>query len=134
MTADVKTPGRCSGPGVEVERERKPAHPSAPAARRQRMPAYGRALRDALRAGLRPNKLGGAVLITSDWTCARAAAPARLVCPPDEGADWSFDWLAGVEVLVLVPERDELHGERLAAALRDAGAALVVLAVHRGEP
>ena len=38
----------------------QPAENSPPSTRSQRLPAYGRRLRDALRAGLRPSKGGGA--------------------------------------------------------------------------
>jgi len=77
-------------------------------------------------------KAGGGIVVTSDWRYARAFAPGRLVCPAGEPVDsFDFAYLAGTDVLILVPESDEQHGEALAAAIRDAGAALVVLAVNR---
>jgi len=54
------------------------------------------------------------------------------VCPPEDGADeYDFAFLNGCEVVVLVPERDEPHGRRLLARIRDAGAKLAVLSVNR---
>src|SRR5664279_3851899 len=82
------------------------------AKRTQRLPAYGRRLRDALEAGYRPWKAGGGIIVTTDWNNARAFDPARLVCPPDEPiAGYDFSFLRGLEVLVIVPEADELRGE-----------------------
>lgn len=100
--------------------------------RSQRLPAYGRRLRDALEAGYRPWKAGGSIIVTTAWNYARGFDPARLVCPSDERiAEYDFAFLRGLEVLVLVPESDELHGEALRTAIFNAGAALVVLAVNR---
>ena len=102
----------------------------------QRLPAFGRRLRAALDAGYRPWKGGGSIIVTSHWDFARAFDPGRVVCPPDEPVvSYDFTFLRGLEVLVLVPEADELHGEALRTTIRSAGAMLVHLAVHQlGEP
>src|SRR5579862_472376 len=101
-------------------------------ATRQRLPAFGRRLKTALDAGMRPAKGGGSIIVTSDWDYARAFDPGRVVCPPEDGADeYDFAFLNGCEVVVLVPERDEPHGRRLLARIRDAGAKLAVLSVNR---
>jgi hypothetical protein len=128
----VKTPEPLARPGVEGIQQQAHQQPSSRLPRAQRLPAFGRMLRDAFNAGLRSHKLGGAVVVVSSWDDAKAAAPARVVCPASEPPDsFDFAFLAGLDVLVLVPLADELHGEALAAAIRDAGAALVVLAVNR---
>ena len=101
-------------------------------ATRQRLPAHGRQLKAALDAGLRPLKGGGSIIVTSHWDYARAFDPGRVVCPPEDSPDvYDFAFLNGCEVVVLVPERDESHGNRLLARIRDAGAKLAVLAVNR---
>mgnify|MGYP000950580429 CR=1 FL=1 len=131
-TAKWNAPGRGDGAGARAIQDYRQSKTTAPERRPQRLPAFGRALRDAFKAGLSPCKLGGGVVVVSSWDDARGAAPARVVCPPDEPAEsFDFSFLAGLDVLVLVPLADELHGEALAAAIRDAGAALVVLAVNR---
>ena len=132
--ADVIAPGRCSGPGARVDQEAfvRPTEGSATERRAQRLPAYGRRLRDAIQAGYRPCKGGGGVIVTSDWTFARAFHPARVVCPPGEAPEsFDFGFLRGIDVCVLVPEVDVLHGEALRTALLSAGAALVALAIVR---
>lgn len=99
---------------------------------RKKLPAYGRALKAALTAGLRPRKAGGGIVVTTDWNYARAFDPGRIVCPPGEPVErYDFSFLAGCPVVVVVPARDERYGELLVAHLRDAGASLVVLAVNR---
>lgn len=129
---DVETPEPLARSGVEGIQQQQRSQRSSHSQHRQRLPAFGCALRDAINAGLRPHKLGGGVLVASGWDDAKAAAPARVVCPSPEPAEsFDFSFLAGLEVLVLVPQSDELYGEALAAAIRDAGAALVVLAVNR---
>ena len=131
MTADVETPGRCSGPGVERAQQQGPANRSEMSGRAQRLPAYGRLLRDALAAGYRPRRCGGGIIVTSDWGYARAAAPARLVVPRDDSPDdLDFTFLRGCEVAVIVPPRDEVHGELLLAAILDAGAKLAYLGIN----
>jgi len=96
----------------------------------QRLPAYGRRLRDVIDAGYRPRKGGGAVIVTTDWDYARSFDPGRVVCPPDvPAAEWNFRFLRGCDAVVLVPECDEILGEALVAAILDAGATLAVLAV-----
>ncbi len=134
MPLNEYAPGRCSGTGARVVQEThfKPGKRTEAPQRAQRLPAYGRELRDAIQAGYRPRWLGGGIVVTSDWNYARAARGARLVCMPDEpAAAYDFTFLRGCDVLVLVPEADELHGEALRAAIRDAGASTVVLAVNR---
>lgn len=107
-------------------------HGSGPSVCSQRLPAFGRQLREALRVGLRPRKLQGAVLVTTRWDYAVAAAPARLVCPPNLPiCEFDFALLAGLEVVVLVPSVDAARGAMIAARIRDMGATLVVLAVNR---
>ena len=107
-------------------------HGSGPPVRSQRLPAFGRQLRDAIRAGLRPRKLEGAVLVTTRWDYALAAAPARLVCPPEyPTCEFDFALLAGLQVVVLVPSVDATRGALIAARIREMGATLVVLAVNR---
>lgn len=96
----------------------------------QRLPAYGRRLRAALDAGYRPRFGGGAVIVTTEWDFARSFDPGRVVCPSNVlAAGWDFRFLIGCDVVVLVPECDEILGEALVASIRDAGARLVVLAV-----
>lgn len=109
-------------------------HSTPEAIRRQRLPAFGRRLRAALEAGYRPWKGGGCVIVTSHWDFARGFDPGRVVCPPDEPVDnFDFAFLRGLEVLVLVPEADDIHGEALLAAIHSAGAALGHLTVNRSE-
>jgi len=102
------------------------------AATRQRLPAYGRQLKAALDAGLRPVKGGGTIIVTTEWNYARAFDPGRVVCPPDDSpSDYDFAFLNGCEVVVLVPELDEPRGRQLLDCIRDAGAKLAVLSVNR---
>ncbi len=130
--ATCNAPGRGSGTGARAVQDYRQSKTTAPERRAQRLPAYGRRLRDALAAGYRPKKAGGGIVVTSHWGYARAFHPGRLVCPPSDPVDeWDFGFLRGCDVVIVVPESDELHGEALHAAIRDAGAALVVLAVNR---
>ena len=102
------------------------------AATRLRLPAHGRQLKAALDAGMRPAKGGGSIIVTSHWDYARAFDPGRVVCPPEDSPDdYDFSFLNGCEIVVLVPERDEPHGKRLLARIREAGAKLAVLSVNR---
>ena len=136
ILAPPKESGRTA---LETPAARRTAHTqdnTPEATKRQRLPAFGRRLRAALDAGYRPRKGGGSVMVTSHWDFARAFDPARVVCPPGEPVDdYDFTFLRGLEILVLVPKADELHGKALCTAIRNAGATLVHLAVHRwGEP
>jgi hypothetical protein len=71
-------------------------------------------------------------VVTSDWGYARGFAPGRVVVPPDEPAgEFDFGFLRGCDVVVVVPEADQVHGEALRAAIQYAGARLVALAVNR---
>ncbi len=133
MRPQNRTPGRSLGTGAG-------ALPTAICDARvtdvrrsvQRLPAFGRQLKAALDLGLRPRAGGGCVIVTSEWNYALAFDPGRVVCPPSDSPDqFTFGFLRGVEVIVLVPEQDEIHGERLVAHIRDAGAKLVVLSVNR---
>lgn len=130
--ATYNAPGRGDGAGAWAVQDYRRTKTTAPERRAQRLPAYGRRLRDALVAGYRPKMAGGGIIVTSDWTYARAFAPGRLVVPASEHpGQFDFSFLHGCDVVVVVPAADELHGEALVAAIRDAGAALVVLAVNR---
>ena len=128
---ETKAPDPLARSGARSNGRKLRVEDSVPGRERQgRIPAFGRALRDAIRAGNRPRCLGGGVIVTTDWRYASAAHGARLVCPPGEPAkSWALDFLAGLDVLVLVPSDDARHGAALAEAIRDAGAALVVLLV-----
>ena len=96
---------------------------------RRRLPAYGRSLKAHLTAGLRPIAGGGAIVVTTEWSYATPFA--RLVCSPDFPPDrWDFSYLRGTEVIVLVPQRYRSIGKGLTERVRQAGAALVVLAVN----
>ena len=96
---------------------------------RHRLPAYGRAAKARLVAGLRPVAGGGAIVVTTDWDYATPFA--RLVCAPEEPMDrWDFSYLRGTEVIILVPERYRLIGQHLTEQVRLAGAALAVLVVN----
>lgn len=100
---------------------------------KQRLPAFGRQLRDALEAGYLPGKLGGGVLVTSSWNTSRGCDPARVVAPPTRPAcSYDFRFLRGLEVVVLVPASDEAFGQELRSAVATGGASLAVLAVNRG--
>ena len=125
-------PGRGDGAGARAVQDYRQSKTTAPERRPQRLPAFGRYLREALMGGYRPEKAGGGIVVTSDWNYARAFHPGRLVCPPSDPVDdIDFGFLRGCDVLVIVPEADVLHGEALRAAIRDAGAAVVVLTVNR---
>ena len=102
------------------------------AASQRRLPAYGRRLKAALDAGYRPVKGRGTVIVTSEWNYATAFNPGRVVCPPEDSPeDYDFTFLNGCEVVVLVPERDELHGRALLSRVQKDGAKLAVLSVNR---
>lgn len=132
MAAKWNAPGRGDGAGARAVQDYRQSKTTAPERRPQRLPAFGRYLREALTGGYRPEKAGGGIVVTSDWSYARAFRPGRLVCPPSDPVDdIDFGFLRDCDVLVIVPEADELHGEALRAAIRDAGAALVVLTVNR---
>jgi len=89
----------------------------------RRLPAYGRQLKAALDAGLRPRTGGGTIIVTTEWDYARAFSPGRVVCPPsDPPEDFDFAFLNGCEVIVLVHERDQPHGEALLACVKESGA------------
>ena len=99
---------------------------------RQRLPAYGRQLRAALDAGLRPLKGGGSIIVTTDWDYARAFHPGRVVCPVTSPPDcYDVEFLRGCEVIMLVHERDQLYGEVLFARIKDAGAKDATLSIVR---
>ena len=100
----------------------------------RRLPAFGRRLRAAFDAGYGPWKGGGSVIVTTRWDYARAFDPGRVVCPSGEPVDgYDFAFLQGCDVIVLVPQADEIQGEALAASIRNAGASLVVPAVNRDD-
>jgi hypothetical protein len=97
-----------------------------------RLPAYGRQLKAALDAGLRPRKGGGCIIVTSEWEYARAFDPGRVVCPVSESPDsYDFTFLNGCEAIVLVHECDEVHGEALLAKVKDARASVATLHLVR---
>jgi hypothetical protein len=100
---------------------------------RPRLPAFGRRLRDAIEVGYMPWKGGGCIVVTTEWDYARGFDPGRVVCPSGEPVDaYDFTFLHGCDVIVLVPEADEIQGEALTAAIRSVGASLVVLSIDRG--
>lgn len=108
-----------------------PANPTAANEPAQRLPAYGRRLRDAIEAGYLPETGGGAVIVVTDWDCASAFHPGRLVCPPDVAASaYRFDFLRGIEVAIVVAPCHRDYGEALRVEIEAAGAALVVLAIN----
>ncbi|HEY3179634.1 MAG TPA: hypothetical protein VGL25_12220 [Casimicrobiaceae bacterium] len=87
-------------------------------------------MKAALDAGLRPSTGGGSIIVSSEWGYATAFNPGRVVCPPEDSPDdYDFAFLNGCEVIVLVHERDELHGRALLNHLEEAGAKLVVLSI-----
>jgi len=93
-----------------------------------RLPAYGRHLRAALKNNLRPIAGGGCVVLTTCWDYAKAFA--RLVCDSNESADlWDFSMLAGLDVIVIVPSRDQVLGEQLRHRAIDSGACVAVLSI-----
>lgn len=101
-------------------------------ANRRRLPAYGRQIKAALDAGLRPRTGGGTIIVTSEWNYARASSPGRVVCPPsDHPEEYDFAFLNGCEVIVLVHERDQVHGEALFARIKDSGAKRTTLSIVR---
>ena len=94
-----------------------------------RLPAYGRDIARALAAGFRP-RLGNTVAVVTAWDLRTPLE--RVVCPATEDATtWRFDFLAGQDVVVLAPERDQIHAERLGARIRDAGASCVYVGLQR---
>ncbi len=132
MTPATNTRAARLAPAAFVNRHIWHTKDSAVPSRAQRLPAFGRRLRDAVEAGYRPLNAGGGIVVTTSWRYARAFDPGRIVCPPCEpAAEFDFGFLRGCEIIVLVPEVDEVHGEALVTAIRNAGALLVVLAVNR---
>jgi hypothetical protein len=98
------------------------------AAQRQRLPAFGRAIRANLLAGKRPRIGGGCVCIVTDWSIRTPLA--QMVCEPSVAAgSWNLSFLAGVEVLLLTRARDAAYAERLRDTLLDAGSPLVSMHV-----
>jgi hypothetical protein len=96
-----------------------------------RLPAYGREIAGALAAGLRP-RLGNTIAVVTAWDLQTPLE--RVVCPATEDADtWSFDFLTGQDVVVLAPERDQIHAERLGARIRSAGASCVYVGIHHDD-
>jgi hypothetical protein len=96
------------------------------------LPAFGRQLKAAIEAGLRPRTGGGGVIVTSEWNYALAFAPGRVVCPPDCDAEaYDFEFLCGLDVLVLVRERDRHFGEALRDRIRASGARVAILLAVR---
>ena len=93
-----------------------------------RLPAYGRELREALARRLRPVAGGGCVVLTTCWDYAKPFA--RLVCDADQSADmWDLSLLTGLDVVVVVPKRDQVLGDQLRRRAVDSGAHLAVLTV-----
>lgn len=96
-----------------------------------RLPAYGRDIAGALAAGYRP-RLGNTIAVVTAWDLQTPLE--RVVCPAAEDADtWSFDFLAAQDVVVLAPERDQIHAERLGTRIRDAGASCVYVGLKRDD-
>jgi hypothetical protein len=96
-----------------------------------RLPAYGREIAAALAAGLRP-RLGNTIAVVTGWDLQTPLE--RVACPATEDADsWSFDFLAGQDVVVLAPESDQIHAERLGARIRGAGASCVYVGIRRND-
>jgi hypothetical protein len=91
---------------------------------RRRLPAFGRAIRANLLAGKRPRIGGGCVCIVTDW--AIHTPLVTMVCEPSIPVkSWKLDFLAGVEVLLLVHGLDAGYGVALRDALLEAGCPLV---------
>ena len=129
--ADNSAAGLAGPSGADSRQEERRRKHTSPSTHSQRLPAYGRRLRDALRAGLRPCKGGGTIVVTTQWDYACAFDPGRLVCPTDTPAtSYDFAYLVGCPVVVVVPRHEQVFGESLAAVIRDAGASLVVLSLN----
>lgn len=87
-----------------------------------------------LRAGRRAVLFGGGLVCALDWTIGRAWQ--RFVLPAGEPVDkFNLSFCAGIDVLVLHrPWADQAHVEGAMAALKVAGARLVVaVALPKGE-
>ena len=85
-----------------------------------RLPAYGRAVRSALEAGLRP-ALGNTVAVCVDWP--ERCALAHVVCLPAERSPDEYDltFLAGVATIVWFREHDRDYAEAVRARLVKVG-------------
>lgn len=131
MSVAEKAEAARLAPAASVNPCNWPTNPTAANESAQRLPAYGRRLREAIEAGYLPETGGGAVIVVTDWDCASAFNPGRLVCPPDLAASaYRFDFLRGVEVAIVVAPCHRTYGEALRVEIEAAGAALVVLTVN----
>jgi len=91
-----------------------------------RLPAYGRAVRSALEAGLRP-ALGNTVAVCVDWP--ERCALAHVVCFPAERSpdEYDFTFLAGVATIVWFREHDRAYAEAVRARLVKIGSTTVAM-------
>lgn len=92
----------------------------------RRLPAYGRTIRDALNAGMRP-ALGNTVAVCIDWPA--HCVLAHVVCLPSErtpdGYDYAF--LAGVDTIVWFREQNSSYADQVRDLLITAGSPVVAM-------
>jgi hypothetical protein len=92
----------------------------------RRLPAYGRAIRASLNAGLRP-VVGNTVAVCVDWP--ERCALAHVVClPRDRGPDeYEFGFIAGVDTIVWFREQDRGYAEAVRTELAKAGSPVIAM-------
>jgi len=93
---------------------------------RRRLPAYGREVRHALNAGLRP-AFGNAVAVCIDWP--ERCALTNVVCLPTDRApnEYDFGFIAGVDTIVWFRELDRVYAEAVRRQLQNAGSPIVAM-------
>ena len=83
---------------------------------RRRLPPGGVAVRDMIRARMRPKLFGGAIIVSLDWKLARHW-PLTVTMPLDmDSAQFDVSYLRNVEVLVI--HRPDHPAEHVAAVLK----------------
>jgi hypothetical protein len=96
------------------------------------LPPFGRELAEARRRGEFVNVFVHAG--DHAWDRARRRAPPEVLClPPDESAD-TYDWtvVKGLQITLIVWNRDEAFVDSFARALVIAGATLVAALTNQG--
>jgi hypothetical protein len=93
---------------------------------RLRLPAYGRAVRDALSSGMRPTQ-GNTVAVCIDWP--ERCVLAHVVCLPEERAanEYDFAFLGGVDCIVWFRAHRRRYAEEVRAQLIQVGSPIVAM-------
>lgn len=102
---------------------------------KQRLPAYGREVRDAMRAGLRPALAMGTVAVCIGWPrpCTLTNF-AKVVLLPEEAEpdEWKLGYLAGAPVIVWTRRCHRAYAEAIRRRLVEIGCSVYVGVVPEG--